>query len=251
VSALLNPADLLSRAKHRDPTRPLVTYYDLDAGGRVELSVATVDNWVAKTAGLLSDELGVADGDVVDVDLPAHWLGLVVLQAAWTLGASVAVPGADGARAGAQRAEAAVRVRAADEVGTQAAGTSSGDGLVVTSTRPLGGPAGIPLPPGAVDLGRDVLGYPDALAVPAVPSPDPLLSAASLPPSEPGARRLVVASRLDASVATDALLVPLRDDGSIVLVRTTRAVPQDEATLPPDIAAIAADERARVTTGRR
>jgi uncharacterized protein (TIGR03089 family) len=243
VAALLDPADLLSRTKRRDPSRPLITYYDLDAGGRTELSVATVDNWVAKAAGLLVDELDVADGDVVDVDLPAHWLGLVVIAATWTLGATVALP-EGGQGAGGAAPEAAVRVRAAGEVAS-----TGGVGLVVTSTRPLGGPAGTPLPPGAVDLGRDALGYPDVLAAPALPSQDPLLTAATVPPGEPGARRLVVATRLDRWVATQALLVPLRDDGSVVLVRMTHAAPDDEATAAPDIAAIAADERASITRG--
>ncbi len=40
VPTLLDPAGLLSRAKRRDGSRPLITYYDLDAGGRTELSVA-------------------------------------------------------------------------------------------------------------------------------------------------------------------------------------------------------------------
>jgi uncharacterized protein (TIGR03089 family) len=254
MPALLDPADLLARAKRRDPSRPLITYYDLDAGGRTELSVGTVDNWVAKTAGLLSDELDVVDGDVVDVDLPAHWLGLVVLQAAWTVGATVALPASPAGRgpgAVGATSPATVRVRAADEVGSRQADSTAENGLVVTSTRPLGGPVGASLPPGAVDLGRDALGYPDLLAVPAVPSQDPLLTATAVPPGEPGARRLVVASRTDAWVATHALLVPLRDGGSVVLVRSTRTVLGDHTTPSPDVAAIAADERAEITRGRR
>jgi uncharacterized protein (TIGR03089 family) len=251
VAAPLDPADLLTRAKRRDGSRPLITYYDLDSGGRTELSVATVENWVAKTAGMLFDELDVTDGDVVDVDLPAHWLGLVVLAATWTLGAAVVLPPAAGGTPGSgASAVAAVRVRAAHEVNSREARGSDGSGLVVTSTRPLGGPAGMPLPPGAVDLGRDVLGYPDVLAVPLARSQDALLGAATLAPGEPGARRLVVASRLDSTVAVDALLVPLRDDGSVVLVCTSRPV-NDDVAAAPDIAAIAADERVSITRGRR
>jgi hypothetical protein len=150
----------------------------------------------------------------------------------------------------------AVRIRAAGEVTSSGENSSEensteGIGLVVTSTRPLGGPAGTPLPPGAVDLGRDALGYPDVLAAPAVPSQDPLLTAATVPHGESGARRLVAATRLDRWVATQALLVPLRDDGSVVLVRTTSATADDEATAASDVAAIAADERASITRGPR
>ena len=51
------PADLLRSALAADPARPLVTFYDDATGERVELSVATFANWVAKTANLLQDEL--------------------------------------------------------------------------------------------------------------------------------------------------------------------------------------------------
>ena len=44
------PADLLRSALAADPGRPLVTFYDDATGERVELSVATFANWVAKTA---------------------------------------------------------------------------------------------------------------------------------------------------------------------------------------------------------
>src|SRR3954449_4139782 len=67
-------------------TRPLVTFYDDASGERVELSVATYANWVAKTAGLLQDELDLVRGGLVLVDLPTHWLGAVWLGGAWAGG---------------------------------------------------------------------------------------------------------------------------------------------------------------------
>src|SRR4051812_49712532 len=60
-------------------TRPLVTFYDDASGERVELSVATYANWVAKTAGLLQDELDLVRGGLVLVDLPTPWLGAGLL----------------------------------------------------------------------------------------------------------------------------------------------------------------------------
>ncbi|MFD0393659.1 TIGR03089 family protein [Streptomyces nogalater] len=51
------PADLLASALAADPGRPLVTFYDDATGERVELSVATFANWVAKTANLLQGDL--------------------------------------------------------------------------------------------------------------------------------------------------------------------------------------------------
>lgn len=81
------PAALLDAALLRDPARPLITYYD-DAGDeRVELSVTTFANWVAKTANLLRDDLGADAGTTVALHLPAHWQAAVWLGACWALGA--------------------------------------------------------------------------------------------------------------------------------------------------------------------
>lgn len=70
--------------------RPLITQYDDAAGGaRVELSVATMANWAAKTANWLRDEYDVTPGTSVSVALPAHWQTAGVLLGAWWCGAHV------------------------------------------------------------------------------------------------------------------------------------------------------------------
>ena len=71
------------------PARPLVTHYDDAAGTRVELSVATLRNWAAKTANWLVEEHDVEPGDRVAVLLPAHWQTAGVLLGAWWCGADV------------------------------------------------------------------------------------------------------------------------------------------------------------------
>ena len=81
--------DLLAARLRSRPGDPLVTFYDDATGERTELSVATYANWVAKTASLLVDELGLDRGDRLLVDLPAHWLGPVFLGAAWSAGLEV------------------------------------------------------------------------------------------------------------------------------------------------------------------
>lgn len=77
--------------------RPLVTHYDDALGSRIELSVATVANWAAKTANWLVEEFDVEEGDEVAVELPAHWQTAGVLLGAWWCGAHV-VADAAGAR---------------------------------------------------------------------------------------------------------------------------------------------------------
>ncbi|MGI5455357.1 TIGR03089 family protein [Streptomyces sp. CA-249302] len=87
------PADLLSSALAADPGRPLVTFYDDATGERVELSVATFANWVAKTANLLQGDLGAGPGDRVALLLPAHWQTAVWLLACASVGAVADVGG--------------------------------------------------------------------------------------------------------------------------------------------------------------
>ncbi|PRX44298.1 uncharacterized protein (TIGR03089 family) [Prauserella shujinwangii] len=72
--------------------RPAVTHYDDAAGSRIELSVATLANWAAKTANWLVEEFDVEAGDEVTVALPAHWQTAGVLLGAWWCGAHVVGP---------------------------------------------------------------------------------------------------------------------------------------------------------------
>ena len=68
--------------------KPFCTWYDDRRDGRVELSYRTFGNWVAKTANLLVDELGVERGDQVGV-LAEHWQVPVLLAACWRAGLCV------------------------------------------------------------------------------------------------------------------------------------------------------------------
>ena len=56
------PTHLLDAALRRDPARPLITFYDDATDERTELSVTTFANWVAKTANLARDDLGLEPG---------------------------------------------------------------------------------------------------------------------------------------------------------------------------------------------
>ncbi|WP_326744505.1 TIGR03089 family protein [Streptomyces sp. NBC_00121] len=87
------PADLLRSALAADPARPMVTFYDDATGERVELSVATFANWVAKTANLLQGELAAEPGDRLALLLPAHWQSAVWLLACSSVGVVADVQG--------------------------------------------------------------------------------------------------------------------------------------------------------------
>jgi uncharacterized protein (TIGR03089 family) len=146
-----------------DPGRPLVTWYGAVPGERVELSVTSWANWVAKTASLLQDELDIERGDRVLLDLPVHWLGPVWLGACWALGA-VAVDASSPSSPG------------ADLVVCGPAGlptyAGAGTPVVATSLAPLGTRFTEPLPAGVVDFGEVVWSQPDAFTAWVPPEPD-------------------------------------------------------------------------------
>lgn len=81
----------------------LLTYYDVPAGHRTELSATSFANWVHKTANLL-EELGAEPGDEVWAPLlgthPGHWVGSVWTVACWLAGTTVSVAEPGAARIG-------------------------------------------------------------------------------------------------------------------------------------------------------
>jgi uncharacterized protein (TIGR03089 family) len=158
VSPSTFPA-LLADQVRRAGSRPVVTFYDDATGERVELSAVTYANWVAKTAGLLQDELQLERGATVLVDLPTHWLGPVWLGALWSLGA-----GATDAGSG----DHDLVVCGPDSVERHAAGTSA---VVALSLLPMGARFATPLPAGVVDYGAVVWGQPDAFVADDPPDP--------------------------------------------------------------------------------
>jgi uncharacterized protein (TIGR03089 family) len=150
-----------------DAARPLVTFYDDATGERVELSVTTYANWVAKTASLLQDELDLERGRLALVDLPTHWLGAVWLGAAWSLGLRVTDdPALLGELGGPD--VVACGPDGLDEY----AGLAATVPVVAMSLRPMAGRFTEALPTGVVDYSAVVLGQPDAFTPYDPPTPD-------------------------------------------------------------------------------
>lgn len=146
-------ADLL----RREPGRPLVTFYDDATGERVELSVTTYANWVAKASSLLVEEHGLERGDTIRLDLPAHWLGPVFLGAAWNAGLAVALD--DGDDSTGNEPDAIV----CGPEGLDRWADRAGDVPVLAcSLLPLGVRFKDPLPTGVHDVGVEVWSQPDS-----------------------------------------------------------------------------------------
>lgn len=139
---------------------------------RIELSGAVTVNWAAKAAGLLADE-GIAPGDAVHVDLPAHWLSLSLALGALCAGATLSAGpspvrsgGSGGSGAAMSRphpAPAAVLTDRPEDWTDPSAAV-----LAVVLPRGLapefGGEAD--LKPGVVDVAAEIRAQPDALPGP-------------------------------------------------------------------------------------
>ncbi|MFD3873482.1 TIGR03089 family protein [Streptomyces sp. NPDC058623] len=224
------PADLLRSALAADPGRPLVTFYDDATGERVELSVATFANWVAKTANLLQGDLAAEPGDRLALLLPAHWQSAVWLLACASVGVVAEVGG--------DPAGADLVVSGPDTL--DAARACEGE-RVALALRPLGGR--FPQPPaGFVDYAVEVPGQGDRFA-PFAPvdadGPGLVVGGEELSYAE-----LVARARADAAGRGDGarvlsglgydtweglsagLFAALAGGGSVVLCRNLDALPQ-------------------------
>ncbi|WP_393916642.1 TIGR03089 family protein [Halostreptopolyspora alba] len=157
------PAALWRSALAVDPARPFVTAYDDDTGGRVELSFATFDNWVAKTANMLVDTLATEPGDSVVLALPLHWQSLVWVLASWSAGLTV-VPAAEG-----EVGEGDIVVT--DAARLQRAMDTGAREVVGTSLHPLGAPLA-ECPPAAMDYAVEVRGHGDHFTPAEPPAPE-------------------------------------------------------------------------------
>jgi uncharacterized protein (TIGR03089 family) len=191
------PADLLADALRRDGARPFLTAYDDASGERVELSVATTANWVAKTANFLVDEIGIEPGDTVGVLLPLHWQTAIVLLAGWSAGAVVAWD-----------ADPANAVTFTDTANREAAlERLPADRVVTLSLAPMG-----------VDFSQLVAAQPDAFVALDATGED-VVEAFAAPGLTSGARVLTVMGLDTAAGLAGGLIGPLTVEGSVVQVR--------------------------------
>lgn len=211
--------ELLERLLAADGARPLITFYDGSTGERTELSVTTYANWVSKTASLLAEECDLERGGSLRLDLPTHWLGPVLLGAAWSIGAAVDLDGVHSAPDVVACGPDALATWAprADEVTVLASALLP---MAVRFPRPPG--------PGVLDLGVEVWSQPDAFVALDPPQADddatPGTSQAALWADAASGSLVEDGGRLlsQANPASSAGLAtftePLRRAGSLVLL---------------------------------
>ena len=145
--------DVFRQQFTRDGARPFLTWYG-DGGARVELSVATVERWIAKTANFLQDGLAASPGDLAVVALPDHWLTPAIWWACWHNGVIVAPLAPDAELP----IDADILFVTPDRAGEAAALARD---VIAVSTAPMGGRSRAELAGSVADFGADVPGYDD------------------------------------------------------------------------------------------
>lgn len=217
----------LTERTRRRASDPLLTWYDVAAGVRVEFSTRTFANWVDKTVNLL-DDLGLVGESVANTLLithPLHWATMVTTMALWQSGGAVlATEGPD------TRARGMI---------TGPRPTPASVPTIACSLHPLG--AGLSeVPPQVTDF-VEVLAQSDVHQ--RFPAGSPLCLIDASPHSwieagqVPGSDLRVLIDRADTPwrLVCTTLIAPLLGGGSVVLV--------DNGT-PESIEAICRQERA-------
>ncbi|MBR8741343.1 TIGR03089 family protein [Nocardiopsis sp. MG754419] len=221
-----SPAPLWRALVATDPTRPFVTSYD-DLGDRVELSRATLDNWVSKTSNMLVDGFGTQPGDRVAVALPPHWQSLAWVLSCWSVGATAVLGAAGGVAPGTE-------VAVADPTRLDAALDGGAEEVVGTSLDSLGMPLK-EVPAMVTDYTLEARGhgdhfqhYPVDPDEPALETDGHALTGAELVAvgrSRAEEWALGDADRLAVIVATDAPLTALGVDLSVLIAAVVSGVP--------------------------
>jgi uncharacterized protein (TIGR03089 family) len=210
-------------AQSERAARPLFTFYDDASGERTEVSGATLGNWVAKTANLLVDGLGLGPGDVARVDLPPHWQTAAVLLGCWSAGLVVDLDGRSE-----PAAVAFVTAEAAAQAATESATVDAAD-VLVFALAPMAAPVRPGPPPGTADFVVEVRRHgdhfqPTRLAPTAPALVDGTTHGALVDTARaaglPGVERVMI----DGDLVTDPavwLVAPLVAGTSVVLCRHT------------------------------
>lgn len=206
----------LLRALEQTGPNPVLAWYG--EASRIELSGHVLANWVIKAIGHLHDEIALAPGDQMVLDLPPHWKRLVLALAAWSLGAEVSWHDREGSTGDAATPVPAPQVVATDRPDSELA--ASADEVLALQAVSLAPRYDGELPALVHDWLSEVRGSSDRLGVdlPRWSGPAPLAPAA---PQRPGSAPAALLPRVlmdeDGLPAAAQLLGALLAGGGIVI----------------------------------
>ncbi|KQB87531.1 TIGR03089 family protein [Corynebacterium lowii] len=194
--------ELLAHLLQADPARPRLTVYDELTGARLDFSAQTLDNWAAKVANMLYEELDLTPGSRIGIALPCGWQSCAIALGAIAAGVTYTFE-AD--------AEVEVEFCALDRVPENPAGD-----LVLVTDDPFGRgviETGGTLPLGTVDFGPVVRLYGDQFF-----SPTPKIADYAARSDLPAESRVLSTGWTDTQGFERTVLEPLAVGGSAVVV---------------------------------
>ena len=214
---------MLNHLLNADAAAPRLTVYNESTGARMDFSAQTLENWVAKIANMLEEELELDDDSALLIDLPVTWQAAVIALGALAAGiefdfatSSLADDDADAA----SQLQADAVFTSPDKFDLYSVGdvATSFDGsapdVVLVTDDPFGRgvvEAGGELPSGAIDFGPTVRFYGDDYFGQTTPLPELFRDAGS-------ASRLLSTGWHDKEGFTVSVLHPLAAGGSAVVV---------------------------------
>ena len=214
---------MLNHLLNADAAAPRLTVYNESTGARMDFSAQTLENWVAKIANMLEEELELDDDSALLIDLPVTWQAAVIALGALAAGiefdfvnSSLADDDADAA----SQLQADAVFTSPDKFDLYSVGdvaTSFGGSapdVVLVTDEPFGRGGvedGGELPSGAIDSGPTVRFYGDDYFGQTTPLPE-------LFPDAGSASRLLSTGWHDKEGFTVSVLHPLAAGGSAVVV---------------------------------
>ena len=189
---------LLENILSSNADAPRLTVYNEATGARMDFSATTLDNWAAKIANMLVEELDLDESSLVVIDLPVSWQTAVIALGAHAARIPYAFEG-DNPTAVFTSVENFPHWQDSD--------------VVVVSDDPFGRgvkESGGTLPEDALDFSPTVRFYGDVYYGDA-----PALSEA-IPPAAP--ERYITTGWTDLSTFTSTVLAPIAGGGSTVVV---------------------------------
>lgn len=203
-----------------DMSSPRITSYDEVTGARMDFSGQTLENWVAKIANFLLEELDLSEQTPILIDLPTGWqpcvlaLGALAAGVPWTLASSET--------ADADTAAIFLAPEALDSPALVAVLAETSADLVAVTSDAFGRgvvETGGELTPGVIDFGPTVRFYGDHYSAPTPSLADAVtaLGADLLPDAAP--QRVLCTGWANTSEFAASVLAPLAAGGSVVVVR--------------------------------
>ena len=214
---------MLNHLLNADAAAPRLTVYNESTGARMDFSAQTLENWVAKIANMLEEELELDDDSALLIDLPVAWQAAVIALGALAAGieydfANSSLADDDADAASLLQADAVFTppdkfdLYSVGDIATSFDG--SAPDVVLVTDDPFGRgvvEAGGELPSGAIDFGPTVRFYGDDYFGQTTPLP-------KLFPDAGSASRLLSTGWHDKEGFTVSVLHPLAAGGSAVVV---------------------------------